>query len=87
MVRQQGSAQVSADVLVGVNHFSKRTIQMSSGDGSGTDGNSSDGNNSDESSPDGDGSENDSTIPSDGQPGFGVVVALVALGTALLARS
>ena len=82
MVRQQGSAQASADVLVGVNHFSKRTIQMNSGDGSGSDGNNSDG-----SSPDGDGSENDSAIPSDGQPGFGVVVALVALGAALLARS
>jgi PGF-CTERM protein len=71
LVRQQSSAQASADVLVAVNQFSTREITMSEdgddSDGSGTDG--TDGS-------DGDGGQE--TTGADG-PGFGPIAALIAL--------
>ena len=91
MVRQTGSAEGSADVLVGVNHFSERTISIS--DGETTDGDDSttsdDGTDSDADSTDGDATDADATdagTESGGSPGFGVGVALVAFaGSALTA--
>jgi PGF-CTERM protein len=60
LVRQSASAEAATDVVVGVNHFSERSVSMQrSGDG-------------------GDG------ITADG-PGFGVLVALAALGAAFVA--
>ncbi|QIO24174.1 PGF-CTERM sorting domain-containing protein [Haloarcula sp. JP-L23] len=74
LVRQQSSAQASADVLVAVNHFSTREITMSE-DGSGSDG--SDGTEADGT--DGSDGDGDQTT-TDGQgPGFGPVVTLIAL--------
>ena len=89
LVRQQSSAQASADVLVAVNQFSTREITMSEdgdgSDGSGTDGtDGSDGDGSDGSGTDGtDGSDGDGgqeTTDADG-PGFGPIAALIALVT------
>jgi len=71
LVRQQSSAQATADVLVAVNHFSTREITMSE-----------DGDDSDDSGTDGtDGSDGDGgqeTTSADG-PGFGPIAALIAL--------
>ena len=71
LVRQQSTAQASADVLISVNHFSTREVTMSeAGDGSddsGTDG--TDGS-------DGDGGQETTDTDS---PGFGPVAALIAL--------
>ena len=87
LVRQQSTAQASADVLVAVNQFSTREITMSEdgdgSDGSGTDGtDGSDGDGSDGSGTDGtDGSDGDGgqeTTDADG-PGFGPIAALIAL--------
>lgn len=72
MVRSSSSAQASTDVVVGVGHFSKRTVTMKS-DESGGDGGSDDG--------------DQPTDTSGSGPGFGVLAALAALGAALLARS
>ena len=87
LVRQQSTAQASADVLVAVNQFSTREITMSEdgdgSDGSGTDRtDGSDGDGSDGSGTDGtDGSDGDGgqeTTDADG-PGFGPIAALIAL--------
>jgi len=80
LVRQQSSAQASADVLVAVNQFSTREVTMSEdgGDSDGSDGSESDGSESDGSGSDGDGDQE--TTATDG-PGFGPVVALIALVT------
>jgi PGF-CTERM protein len=80
MVRQSGSAEATADVLVAVNHFSERQIAVS-GDDSG----SSDGETTSGGSDDGDGST-DGESDSDGQPGFGVTAAVIALISVALAR-
>lgn len=75
LVRQQSSAEANAEVLVGVNHFSTRTISMQSGENA-----SGDSDADSENSGDGDSS-------GVGAPGFGVSVSLVALlSVALLAR-
>jgi len=68
MVEQSSSASASAsaDVLVGINHFSTRNVGMTdSSDQSGGDGS--------------DGDDPGETETSSGGPGFGVAVALVAL--------
>ncbi|WP_172824912.1 PGF-CTERM sorting domain-containing protein [Halorientalis sp. IM1011] len=70
MVSNAASAQASGEVLVGINHFSTRSVSVQ-------DGGSSDG---------GSGDQSDGTTSGSG-PGFGVVIALLAvLSTALLAR-
>lgn len=87
MVAQQSSAKGSAQVLVGVNHFSKRTMTIDGGESSG-DGSSGDGSDgSDGSSGDGDGSDGSdgSGVGSGGQPGFGAAVAVVSLAMGVLA--
>jgi PGF-CTERM protein len=74
MVRQAASASANAQVLVGVSHFSERSVTVTE-DGSGSGG--GDGSNGDDS---------DGTTDASG-PGFGVLASLVALvGMALLAR-
>lgn len=84
MVRQAGSAEGSAEVLVALNHFSERTVTMS-GDGDGA--SSGDGSNDDGSSGDGSAGDGGDDPTSTGAPGFGVGVAVVALlGAVLLAR-
>lgn len=71
VVRSSSSAQASTDVIVGVGHFSKRSVTMTSG--SGDDGS--------------DGSDGGGTDTGQGGPGFGALAALAALGAALLARA
>lgn len=66
MVRNSASAEADAEVLVGVNHFSERSVSMSD---SGSSGDGSDASND---------SDADATTSGDG-PGFGVVAALLAL--------
>ena len=83
MVEQSSAAEGRAEVLVAVNHFSERTVTMSDSDGS----SSSDG--GDGSAADTDGSSDDGgdATSTPGQPGFGVLVAVLALlAAALLAR-
>lgn len=81
IVRQHSSAEASADVVVAVNHFSKRTVTVSDESGDGTDGtdntDGTDGETTD-GSQDGSGSDGTETARSDA-PGFGPVVALVSL--------
>lgn len=79
MVRQASSASADAEVLVAVNHFSERTVRMSSQGTPSDDG--SDGSGSDGSGDDGSG--DDGTPSSGTTPGFGALIALVALGGAL----
>lgn len=80
MVAQQSSAEASADVLVGVNHFSERTMTIDGGESSSGDSTTSDGSGDGSSSDGGDGG----TTASDGQPGFGAAVALASLVAAAL---
>ncbi len=76
LVRQSSSAEGSAEVLVAVNHFSERTVTMSEADGS----SSTDGEDSNDGS-------SDDGVSSPGQPGFGVLVAVLSLlAAALLVR-
>lgn len=74
LVRQSSAAEGSAQVLVAVNHFSERTITMSESD-SGT---ATDGHETPDADGDTSGSDGDDTA-TDGQPGFGVVAAVMAL--------
>lgn len=86
MVRNDATAEGSTEVLVGVNHFSERTIAMQSGDDAGDSAAGSDDGS--------DGSDTDGSDSSDGSdesgaeaPGFGVGVSIVALlGAAALGR-
>ena len=83
MVRQRSQASASADVLVGVNHFSERDVTMEDGgseSGSSGDGSSGDGSNSD-------GSDDTTETSSGNGPGFGAIGALLGLiaGGAFLA--
>lgn len=98
MISGQSRASASADVLVAVNHFSTRNVEMaeSGSDGGGSDGagdtdgasdTDGDGASGGDASGDGSGSgDGDSTGAS--TPGFGLVAAGVALlaGSALLVR-
>jgi hypothetical protein len=80
MVRQSSSAEAAVDVIVGVNHFSERTITMQStedGESTATD-DGSDGETS------GDDTGGDDTSDGDGA-GFGALAALAALAAALIA--
>jgi PGF-CTERM protein len=88
LVRQESSAQASADVLVAVNHFSERqiTMQDSSSDDSGSDGDTttedeSDGSDSGTATGEesGGSDETNQEATDAGGPGFGIGVALVAL--------
>jgi len=93
MVRSTGSADASMDVLVGVNHFSERTLQLSDG---GSDEGGSDADPTATSAGDDGGAGESATTSTDGStgtagadgPGFGVVGALagVLAATALLGR-
>ena len=77
-VRQSGSAEASAEVLVAVNHFSEREIVVGGAD---------DGADEETTTESGDG-ESDDGESSDGggQPGFGVTAALAALLSLAAAR-
>jgi PGF-CTERM protein len=82
MVESSGEASASADVLVAVNHFSERSVSMTSA--SSDDSETTD--DTTESDP-ADGGEDATENNGGGVPGFGVTAALVALvGAALLAR-
>jgi PGF-CTERM protein len=77
LVRQSASAEASADVLVALNHFSERDVTVMESDDGGMDGtDDSDGTDSTDGTTDDGGSQ--------GLPGFGVGVALVALLAAAL---
>ena len=79
LVRQQSSAQASADVLVAVNQFSTREITMSE---DGSDNEDSDGSGSDSTDSSDEGTtttDDDSGTTATNGPGFGPVVALSAL--------
>lgn len=77
MVRQSGSASARSEVVVGIDHFSTRTVTMTdSADGTETD--STDGDSTDGSD------DGNSTETSSGTgPGFGVVAGLLALVAAV----
>jgi PGF-CTERM protein len=86
MVVSETAVDADAAVLVGIDHFSERTVTMS-GDGD----SSSDDSTDDSSDDDMDGNSGDDTsdddTSDDGSPGFGVVVSLAALlGTVGLLR-
>jgi PGF-CTERM protein len=83
LVQQSSSAEASYDVVVGINHFSERSLSVqdsgSSSEDSGADAGSGSDSDSDQRTPDG--------SSGDGA-GFGVGIAVVSLvGAALLARS
>ena len=79
LVRQQSSAQASADVLVAVNQFSTREITMSE-DGSDSEDSDGSGSDSTDSSDEGTTATDDDRETTDTNgPGFGPVVALSAL--------
>lgn len=91
MVRQRSDASASAEVLVGVTHFSTRNVEMSdggseagSGDGSGAgDGDEPGAGDGPDDVESGDGADGgDSTGAS--SPGFGVIGAVAALGAAVV---
>ncbi|WP_435347920.1 PGF-CTERM sorting domain-containing protein [Haloarchaeobius sp. HRN-SO-5] len=90
MVRENADANASAAVLVGVNHFSERTITVSDSS-TALDGTTD----ADESSSDGtatdDGADTTDAVDDDtesgGSPGFGVGVALVAIVGGVLAAT
>lgn len=86
MVKQSSgaNAEASADVLVAVNHFSKKTIKMSGSDGG------SDGATTNDETTDGESDDTDSegtTANESGQPGFGLGVGIVSLLVAFIART
>lgn len=77
LVSNSANAQASGDVLVGINHFSSRSVSVQDGGADGTENGGSDGENNDDA---------EGTTSGSG-PGFGVVLALLAvLSTAFLAR-
>jgi PGF-CTERM protein len=74
LVRSSSSAQASADVVVGINHFSERQLSMQSDDDGGGDATPTDGDGSDDGDDatptDGDGSDDgDDATPTDGDDG------------------
>lgn len=69
MVTERSGAAASADVLVGVNHFSTREVSVSGSEGPA-------GGSSETAGEDGD----DAGTTSGAGPGFGVVAVLLALG-------
>jgi len=80
LVRQSSSAEASADVLVALNEFSERDVTMTEGSSDGDDNNGDDNNGDDNNNNNGDDTDTDGTDDSSqGLPGFGVGVALVAL--------
>ncbi|WP_169302434.1 PGF-CTERM sorting domain-containing protein [Halorientalis salina] len=91
LVQQSTSAEATADVVVGINHFSTRAVSLQSEDETTDDGAETTESDDSESSTDGtetadstDGTDADDSS-GDG-PGFGVIAALTALlGLALLA--
>lgn len=85
VVEQSNSAEASTDVLVGLNHFSARTVGIQDAD-AGTDGsNSTDRTDAGDGSDGSDGADETTTTSSSG-PGFGLVLGLLALiGAGLLA--
>jgi PGF-CTERM protein len=93
LVRQSASAEATADVLVALNHFSERDVTVTEDDGgdgtddadetdSGTDG--TDGADETDSGIDDTDETTDDGSDSQGLPGFGVGVALIALLAAAL---
>jgi len=90
MVRQSSSAEAAVDVIVGVNHFSERTITMqSTEDGASTatdDGSDGDTSGDDTSGDDTGGEDTGGDDTSDGDgAGFGALAAFAALAAALIA--
>lgn len=72
LVHQSSSAKAMADVVVGINHFSERTVTMTSGDSGGDAGDGGEGGDGDEQT-------------ANGGAGFGALAALAAIGAALIA--
>jgi PGF-CTERM protein len=87
LVRQSSSAEAAVDVVVGINHFSAREVSMQSGsdDGSAT-GTSVAADTATATATDTAADTGDST-ETDGQPGFGAVVAVAAFIAAALVAS
>ena len=90
MVRQSSSAEAAVDVIVGVNHFSERTITMQStedGESTATDDGSDGETSGDDTGGDdtgGDDTGGEDTSDGDGA-GFGALAAFAALAAALIA--
>ncbi|WP_254839051.1 hypothetical protein [Natronomonas marina] len=85
LVRQDSSAQAAADVVVGINHFSERSVSMQSAEGNeSTDDSMDDGNESDSEDDSAEGDQADDGTSGDGA-GFGVVAVVAALAAALVA--
>jgi PGF-CTERM protein len=76
LVRQSGSTEATADILIALNHFSERDVTVMESDDGGMDGTDTDDSDSTDGTTDDGGSQ--------GLPGFGVGVALVALLAAAL---
>jgi hypothetical protein len=85
LVRQSGSAEAAVDVIVGINHFSERTVTMRGAeDGDGT--TPTDESMDDGTDTSGDDSDGDTEDTTDGDgAGFGALAALAALAAALIA--
>ena len=79
LVRQQSSAQASADVLVAVNQFSTREITMSEDGSDSEDSDGSGSDNTDSSDEEMTATDEDRGTTATNGPGFGPVVALSAL--------
>ena len=79
LVRQQSSAQASADVLVAVNQFSTREITMSEDGSDSEDSNDSGSDSTDSSDEETTATDDDRGTTATNGPGFGPVVALSAL--------
>ncbi|MFT4945898.1 MAG: hypothetical protein ACI8TL_000126 [Natronomonas sp.] len=82
-VSQSASAEATTDVAIGIDHFSERTVTMTSDStDDGTDDGTTDGSGEETT----ESSDSDGTSSSDGNgAGFGIFAALVALAGALLA--
>jgi len=79
-VSQSASAEATTNVAIGIDHFSERTVTMTS---DGTDGMTT--NNSDDSDDSGSTDSTDGQSSDGSGPGFGIFAALVALAGMLLA--
>jgi PGF-CTERM protein len=84
LVTSSANADAAADVVIGINHFSAREVSIQSGADDTPTETHADTETVTESGGSGDGGSGDAT-ETDGQPGFGALAALAALGAALLA--
>ena len=84
LVTSSANADAAADVVIGINHFSAREVSIQSGADDTPTETHADTETVTESGGTGDGGSDDAT-ETDGQPGFGALATLAALGAALLA--